>query len=32
MNFHGFYSFHRPDLGGGLRDLARPGASGTEEE
>ncbi len=32
VNFHGFYSFHRPDLGGGLRDLSRPGTGGPEEE
>jgi len=32
VNFHGFYSFHRPDLDGGLRDLSRPGMGGLEEE
>jgi TnpA family transposase len=32
VNFHGFYSFHRPDLGGSLRDLARPAAGDAEEE
>lgn len=32
VNFHGFYSFYRPDLGGGLRDLSRPGAGGPEDE
>jgi hypothetical protein len=31
INFHGFYPFNRPDLGGGLRDLRDPGATDQEE-
>ena len=32
INFHGFYPFNRPDLGGGLRDLRDPDAADQEEE
>lgn len=32
INFHGFYPFHRPDLGGGLRALRDPAAEPDEEE
>ena len=32
INFHGFYPFTRPDLGGGLRDLRSPGTSADPEE
>ncbi|HEX2819789.1 MAG TPA: Tn3 family transposase [Streptosporangiaceae bacterium] len=32
INFHGFYPFHRPDLGEGLRDLRDPAAAGQEED
>ena len=31
INFHGFYPFARPDLGGGLRELRDPGASDPDE-
>ena len=31
INFHGFYPFNRPDLGGGLRDLRDPGVTDQEE-
>jgi hypothetical protein len=31
INFHGFYPFHRPDLGEGLRDL-RAAAADQEED
>ena len=32
INFHGFYPFHRPDLGEGLRDLRDPAAADQEED
>jgi hypothetical protein len=32
INFHGFYPFNRPDLGGGLRELGDPGAADQEQE
>lgn len=31
VNFHGFYPFHRPDLGEGLRDLRDPAARQEED-
>ena len=31
INFHGFYPFHRPDLGEGLRDLRDPAADQEED-
>jgi TnpA family transposase len=31
INFHGFYPFHRPDLGGGLRALRDPDTAGSEQ-
>jgi hypothetical protein len=31
INFHGFYPFHRPDLGEGLRDLRDPAARQEED-
>jgi TnpA family transposase len=32
INFHGFYPFHRPDLGEELRDLRDPSAADHEED
>jgi hypothetical protein len=32
INFHGFYPFQRPDLGGGIRELRDPTAAEHEEE
>jgi TnpA family transposase len=32
INFHGFYPFHRPDLGEGLRDLRDPSAADHQED
>ena len=32
INFHGSYPFHRPGLGGGLRDLRDPRAADDDEE
>ncbi len=32
INFHGFYPFHRPDLGEGLRALRDPAAADQEED
>lgn len=31
INFHGFYPFHRPDLGEGLRDLRDPAPDQEED-
>jgi hypothetical protein len=31
INFHWFYPFHRPDLGGGLRALRNPNSVDNEQ-